>query len=486
MTPGITLLGLGPGDPHQLTREAWDHLSSIQEIYVRTRQHPTLPGFPDGLVVHSFDSIYESSAAFEDVYTEIVRTILELAAQPQGVTYAVPGSPFVAEATCPAIMRQAKAAGIPIRVIEGLSFIEPTCTALDIDPYPRLMAVDAMELAASHMPSFPPDVPALVAQVYSQRVAADVKLTLMAVYPDDHPVRLVHAAGTSQQVVEDVPLFEMDRSPHIGLLTSLYVPPLKSSTSFEAFQEIIAHLRAPDGCPWDREQDHQTLRKHLLEETFEAVEAMDADDPQAMCEELGDLLLQIVLHAQIGEEYGEFRMTDVLAGIHEKIVRRHPHVFCDVQVAGSLGVVQNWEKIKQAERAQENPDEAKGMLDGVPAALPALVQAQELQDRAARVGFDWPSIEPVWEKVMEELGEVRAATDLTSLEGELGDLLFALVNIIRWHKLDAEAVLRSANQKFRRRFAFIEKNARESRHELQSMTLEQMDELWEKAKLAGL
>jgi len=138
----------------------------------------------------------------------------------------------------------------------------------------------------------------------------------------------VHAAGTAAQLIEDLPLFEVDRSPHIGLLTSLYVPPLPLSTSFEAFQEVIAQLRAPDGCPWDREQDHQTLRKHLLEEAYEALEAMDAGVTQAaMCEELGDLLLQIVLHAQIGEEYGEFRMRDILTGIHDKIVRRHPHIF---------------------------------------------------------------------------------------------------------------------------------------------------------------
>ncbi len=228
------------------------------------------------------------------------------------------------------------------------------------------------------------------------------------------------------------------------------------------------------------------MRKHLLEEAYEALEAMDADDPAAMCEELGDLLLQIVLHAQIGEEYGEFRMRDILTGIHDKIVRRHPHIFSDVEVSGSKGVVQNWERIKQEERVAAGGDKVKGMLDGVPLALPGLVQAQELQDRAARVGFDWATIDPVWEKVMEELAEVREADDDASVAAELGDLLFVVVNLIRWYKQDAEAVLRYANQKFRRRFAHIEARASEMGKSLQDMTLADMDALWDEAKLAGL
>ena len=486
MTKGIILLGLGPGEPSHLTREAWEHLSAIPEVYLRTRQHPTVAGLPASLTIHSFDDLYDEAQSFEAVYAAIIDQVLTLAQRAEGITYAVPGSPYVAEATCPEIRRRALEMGIPIRVIEGLSFLEPTCTALEIDPFPRLMAVDALELAVSHVPPFPPDVPALIAQVYSQSVASDVKLTLMAVYPDEHPVRLVHAAGTAAQLIEDLPLFEVDRSPHIGLLTSLYVPPLPVSTSFEAFQEVIAQLRAPDGCPWDREQDHQTLRKHLLEEAYEALEAMDADDPAAMCEELGDLLLQIVLHAQIGEEYGEFRMRDILTGIHDKIVRRHPHIFSDVEVSGSKGVVQNWERIKQEERVAAGGDKVKGMLDGVPLALPGLVQAQELQDRAARVGFDWATIDPVWEKVMEELAEVREADDDASVAAELGDLLFVVVNLIRWYKQDAEAVLRYANQKFRRRFAHIEARAHEMGKSLQDMTLADMDALWDEAKLAGL
>jgi tetrapyrrole methylase family protein/MazG family protein len=309
MTAMITLIGLGPGDPTLLTRQAWQLLESLPEIYLRTRQHPTVPDFPASLQIHSFDDLYDEQPSFDDVYTHIIEQILELAKRPQGVVYAVPGHPYVAEATCPAIIRRARLEGIPVRVIEGISFIEPTLTALGVDPLPHLAIIDALELARDHVPPFPPDAPALIAQIHSKAVANEVKLTLMETYPDEHLVRLVHAAGTPQELVEDLPLHAIDQSQSIGLLTSLYLPPLEKGTSFEAFQEIIAHLRAPDGCPWDREQNHQTLRTNLLEETYETLAALDANDPAQMQEEFGDLLLQVTLHAQIANEYGEFNIT---------------------------------------------------------------------------------------------------------------------------------------------------------------------------------
>jgi tetrapyrrole methylase family protein/MazG family protein len=295
-------------------------------------------------------------------------------------------------------------------------------------------------------------------------------------------VRLVHAAGTPEQVVEDLALYEIDRSPHLGLLSTLYVPPLGPDTSLEAFQEIVAHLRAPDGCPWDREQTHASLRTNLLEETYEALEALDAEDPAGMVEEFGDLLLQIVLHAQIASEEGEFTMADILQGISRKLVRRHPHVFGDVKVDGVTGVLQNWEKLKAAERKANGLEHVKGVLDGVPNSLPALSQAQNIQDRAARVGFDWNTIQPVIDKIFEELDEVRSAPNDKERSKELGDLLFALVNFVRWYKVDAETALRTTNLRWRKRFAHLEQGARQQGRTLQEMTLEEMDVLWEEAK----
>lgn len=484
MANGIILLGLGPGDPDLLTVQAKNIISTSKDVYFRTDHHPVAGVYASITKIHSFDHLYEISDRFEDVYAAITAEVLRLGQSEAGVVYAVPGHPFVAESTCPEIFRQAKLLGIPVRVVEGISFIEPVCSALGLDPFPRLILADALEVGQKHHPDYPPDMPVLFTQIYSRQVAAELKMTLNAIYPDEHPVRLVHAAGTADLLVEDLHLYEIDRCTHIDITTALYIPPLMEGTSFEAFQEIIAHLRAPDGCPWDKEQTHASLRKHLLEETYETLAAMDAGDPRKMTEEFGDLLLQIVLNAQIGFESGDFRMTDILQGIYSKIIRRHPHVFGETAVDGVDHVLANWEKIKATERAT-NGEAKKSLLDGVPLVFPALSQAQEIQDRAARVGFDWKDEQGVIDKMHEELQEVREAVSGKAFEEEIGDLMFAVVNLARWRKVDAESALRAANQKFRKRFGFIESFAKDQNFEVSSLSFDQLDDLWNQAKKVG-
>jgi tetrapyrrole methylase family protein/MazG family protein len=264
----------------------------------------------------------------------------------------------------------------------------------------------------------------------------------------------------------------------------LYIPALGEGTSFESFVEIVAHLRAPDGCPWDKEQTHETLRKHLLEETYEAISAIDSGDFTDMREEFGDLLLQVVLQSQIANEEGQFNINQVVQGIHSKIVRRHPHVFGDLKVDGVDGVLANWEKLKEQERKDKKQD--KGLLDGVPVALPALSQAQEYQDRAARVGFDWPEVDGVLDKVKEEIEEIKKAESDFELASEIGDLFFVLVNLARWKSVDAESALRGTNMKFKKRFAYVEQEAKKQERELSSLSLEEMDSLWNEAKKNGV
>lgn len=480
--PGITILGLGPGNPNQLTREAWEVLVSTSDIYLRTARHPTVAELPPTLTRHSFDEVYDATSEFGEVYETIAEKVLALGARPEGVLYAVPGHPAVGEATVSLVRARAAERGLSVRVIAGLSFIEPTLTALHVDALPGLQVADALDLAARHHPGFHPDAPALVAQLYSAAVAGDVKLTLMNQYPDEHEVVLVHAVGTAEEQVERLPLFEVDRSPHIAHLTALLVPPLPESSSFEALQEVIAHLRAPEGCPWDREQTHQTLRNTLLEEAYEVLAALDADDPDAMREEFGDLLLQVVMHAQMAGEYGEFTMAEVIATLRAKLIRRHPHVFGDTKVSGTTQVLENWEKLKAAERAASGKKKAdKGLLGSVPQGLPALMQADTYQHRAARVNFDWPDISGVKAKVLEEIAEIENAAE-AELEEEMGDLLFAVVNWARWLKVDAESALRQANQKFFKRFALMETMAKGRGQALNELTLEAWDGLWEEAK----
>lgn len=480
--PGIILLGLGPGNPDTLTRKAWEVLSSAQEVYFRTLQHPVVSHLPANLKRFSFDYLYEQSESFEQVYETIITQILELGSRPIGVIYAVPGHPFIAESTAPEIARRARSRGLPVQIIDGVSFLEPAFSALGMDPFPQCTFLDAFEIAALHHPAFPPDVPALIAQVHSQDIAANVKLVLMEVYPDDHHIHLIHAAGTGQQRIEIVPLYELDRSLSIGLLTSVYVPPLPPHSSYQALLEIIARLRAPGGCPWDQKQTISSLRQHLLEEAYEVLAAADQDDRAKLCEELGDLMLVITMMVQIAGEEGDFSIADVLQGINSKLIRRHPHVFEGLELAGVDGVLKNWERLKAQERKENGEDQVAGLLDGVPLALPALTQSKEYQERVTRVGFDWEDISGVYDKIAEEITEVRAAVTPDAQLHEIGDLIFAIVRLASWVNVDAETALRSANQRFKRRFAFLEECARTAQKSLADYSPQELDQLWTVAK----
>jgi tetrapyrrole methylase family protein/MazG family protein len=479
----IIILGLGPGDPDLMTVYASRLIGELQEIYVRTMDHPTIESFPENMQIHSFDHFYDEEENYEEVYLRICSEIISQASEKPGLVYAVPGDPFTAEATPALIVDQARIAGLKVKIVPGVSFLEPIFGGLRTDPLPQLSISDALELREKHHPPFPPDKPAIIVQIFSREVASDVKLVLMNNYPDNHPVILIHDAGNQTEKIEPVSLFQIDRSRFIGNRTALYLPPLEQGTSLEAFQDIIARLRAPDGCPWDREQDHQSLRPNLLEECFEVLEAIDKNDPIAMREEFGDLLLQIVLHAQIATEFGEFNMSEVIQGIYEKIIKRHPHVFEDLDLEDKEPetVIRNWEKIKAGER-EMNGEGNKSILDGVPGSLPALTQAETYQKRAARIGFDWDELGDVLKKLPEEIEEVSRANNPNEVFSELGDILFTLVNIARWMGVDAESALREANQRFRSRFALVEKEARANQRELSSMSLDELEELWENSK----
>jgi len=474
----ITILGLGPGNPAFLTLEAWQVLEEADEVYLRTKRHPTVASLPSHLSLHSFDHLYEEKADFAGVYEEIAARVLALGERAQGVIYAVPGHPLVGEASVQRILALARERGLEVRIVEGLSFVEPVLTCLGLDAIEGLQLADATEMAALYHPPVNPDRPTLVGQLYGRHLASSVKLTCMNLFPADHQVVLVRGAGTAAEKVTTLSLYELDRNNEVDHLTTLYLPPLPRTSSLESFQDTIAHLRAPDGCPWDREQTHQSLRAALLEETYEVLTALDADDVDALCEELGDLLLLILLHAQIAVEEGDFSLAQVIEKINAKIKRRHPHVFGNVVVSGTAEVSYNWEEIKREEKGEGEGS----MLGDVPLTLPALAQAQSYQRRVARVGFDWPKGEGVVAKVAEEIEELRRTSDAAEREEELGDLLFSLVNLARWLKVDAESALRAANARFAHRFAAMEDLCRQRGQHLAGLSLAEQDALWEKVK----
>jgi tetrapyrrole methylase family protein/MazG family protein len=355
------------------------------------------------------------------------------------------------------------------------SLVTSTFETLRITPPSRLILLEARTLASAHVPPYPPDMPVLFTGIDSSELALQLKTVLLTTYPKEHLVQWVSEGKTKEERVDEI--------SGTGVFASacLYVPALGEGTSFEAFAEIVAHLRAPDGCPWDKEQTHESLRKHLLEESYEAISAIDSGNFADMCEEFGDMLLQVVLQSQIANDEGQFNVNQVVHGIHSKIVRRHPHVFGELKLDGVDGVLANWEKLKETERKDKGQKE-KGLLDGVPLALPALSQAQEYQDRAARVGFDWPEIDGVLDKVKEEIEEIKKAESDCELASEIGDLFFVLVNLARWKSVDAESALRGTNMKFKKRFGYVEQGAKKQGRNLSDLTLEEMDVFWNEAK----
>ena len=474
---GITIVGLGPGNGRFLTRIAWDVLSQAEVVYLRTERHPAVADLPASVMRRSFDHIYDTADSFESVYETIVAQLLELALR-EPVIYAVPGHPFVGESTVTRLVAQAEAAGIPVEVVAGLSFVEPCLTAVHQDGMDGVQIFDAIEVAQYHYPPVNPDFPLLLGQVYSRMLASELKLVLTAVYPDEHPVTLIHQAGDDDQSIEQVPLYAIDRSDQVSHLTSLFVPPLPTPSTLNALAETVAILRSPDGCPWDQEQTPQSLRSGFLEEASEVLVALDEDDMGGLREELGDVLYHLVMQTQMASEAEEFRLAEVIAGIDAKLKYRHPHVWGDWQVSDSAEVVANWELLK----AQEKTDRSESLVDNIPQALPALAYSQKLQGRVRKVGFDWPSIDGVYEKLQEEVVELQTAVSPEHQAEELGDLLFVTVNLAKWLDIDAESALREANAKFSRRFRTLEKLAQSRQLRLAEMDLDSLEALWQEVK----
>jgi len=547
----ITILGLGPGDAALLTRQAWRLLQQSRVLYLRTAVHPTVVELPAHLELRPFDALYESAGAFGEVYDRIATELVERAGAGEQIVYAVPGHPLVAEATTRRLLALARERGVATRIVAGLSFVEPVCATLALDPLEHgLQLLDALDLTPdvrtferSNVQTFNADSdgawseiqgigpytplllpfplaatrPALICQVYNRRVASDAKLSLMERYPADHPVTLVRAAGVAgQEHVWTVPLHELDHQDALDHLTCAYLPPLAPLADLrspEGAAYVVARLLGPGGCPWDREQTHQSIRKDLLEETYEALEALDAGDMDALAEELGDVLLHVLMHGEMARQAGDFDLGDVYRHIAAKLIRRHPHVFGGAwdlglgagsasqapspkpQVSGVDDVLVNWDAIKRAERAA-NGQAPRGLLDGIPAGLPALIAAQETIRKAVKAGFDSDDQQWPWDKLREEIDEIRAAANDEAhadasartgrLEEEFGDLLLAAAKLGYWLHVDAESALRAAIAKFRRRFAQIERELQMQGRDLAALTTAEKEALWRRVKDEGL
>ncbi|MCM3043079.1 nucleoside triphosphate pyrophosphohydrolase [Paenibacillus motobuensis] len=488
----ITVMGLGSGNPEHLTLGSLRKLKEAQERYVRTKEHPVVSWLEEtGVRFTSFDAVYEAKEDFPSVYAEIVERLIERANQlseEQEIIYAVPGHPMVAEATVKLLRERCPAEQIALNIIGGESFLDVAFVRLGFDPIEGFQLLDASDISAG---TFNPRLHTLIGQVYDEFTASDVKLSLMDIYPDDYEITVGHALGVegSEQIVT-VPLYELDRVSGFGNLSLVYVPANMDDAlrirTLDRLHEIVSILRSPGGCPWDREQTHQSIRKNLIEETYEVLETIDEDDPDHMREELGDLLLQIMLHSQMEEEVGTFSVFDVIQELNEKLVYRHPHVFGELSAEDAEAALRNWDAMKAEEKRRKGIEpERLSALSGVPHDLPALMKAYKLQKKAAKVGFDWEHIDAVWAKLEEEIFELREAVkmkDLSEQTLELGDVLFSVVNAARFIGVDPEEALSQTVSKFVRRFSYVEERLHEAGKTPSTSSLVEMDNLWEEAK----
>lgn len=488
----MVVVGLGYGAPEALSLGAWEALQEAEMLLFRTIHHPTANWLNQkGISGQSFDEVYESEPDFESVYQKIVERLSELVLAGETPVYAVPGNPWVAEETVRLLLAKGQELGFEVEVISSLGGLEAIYDRLHLDPTDGLGIIDALNLPAQL-----PRQSLLITQIYSRQVASEVKLWLMEDLAGETPVQVIRAAGIpKEERIEEIPLYELDRLEWIDHLTSLFIHlDTEKFTDSDAdcgfpldrLVEVMTDLRAPEGCPWDREQTHESLKPYMLEESYEVWEAIDEGNPEKICDELGDLLLQVVFHAQIASEHGEFDMNDVVSAITSKLVRRHPHVFGEVEVTGVGDVLTNWEAIKKREKLT---GERSSVLDGVPKHLAGLAKAQKLQSKAAKVGFSWPGVPEVMAKVEEELAELKEALDVPAgderrqrVEEELGDLLFALANLARYTDTHAEVALDSSISKFQRRFRWIEDQLVKQGQQMKDMPLAELLDWWHKAK----
>jgi len=478
----LTIVGMGPGSKEFLTLEAYQHLTKKGTVYLRTLKHPVVSYLvSEGATFETYDGFYELYETFDEVYEHIATDVVAKL-KDQAIIYGVPGNPFVAERTVELLSQASEREGFEIDYVYGASFIDAMITVLKKDPVYGLRIHDGLK-----MNEFTPSVREdhILIQVYDQRVASDIKIDLGKYYPDDYMVTVVRGAGIPEEErIEEMPLYEIDRLDWLDYLTSLYIPAWKDKTvyTFSDLLGIMETLRSPEGCPWDREQTHESIMACFVEETYEALDAIKRYDIDEMIEELGDVLLQIVFHAQIGAEDGYFDINDIIQSISEKMVLRHPHVFSDLSVNNSEDVLTNWNKIKQVEKNHQTQSQ---VMDALPILMPTLIKSEKLQKIAAKVGFDWPTIDGAVEKLKEEMDEVCVeleAFEDEKLKEELGDLIFSIVNICRMKKISPELALEMTNKKFIQRFKFIENTLKNEQKEFEEMSLEELDSIWEKAK----
>ncbi len=469
----ITVLGLGPDNIEFLTVKANELLQASNRVIFRTDKCAAADYLSSKNVKYeSCDFIYELAQNFNELEQNIAKHIISLA-KDEDIVYAVPGSGVYDDGSVDLLCSEYD----NVEVIPGIDIGEfmiaksmPEGISTGVCSIPASMLNDAVINTR---------LPLLVTSLDDQYTLSEAKLILSEKYIDEHPVKII-----SENKVSDCMLYEIDRGYQVSHTSVLYVEPKNDDQKYDFYDllQIFKKLRSPGGCPWDREQTHQSLKRYLIEESAEVLDAIDNNDMDELTDELGDLLLQVVFHALIAEERGDFDIYSVISNLSKKLIVRHPHVFADVKVNNSDEVLDNWDQIKKKQRNNKSESE---IMRKYPRNLNALVRAQKVQERAAKVGFDWDSLEGVIDKVQEELEEVKIEykeNNLEKLQEELGDLLFSVVNVCRMYDMLSEFALNEATNKFISRFEAMESDIKKENLSFDELTIEDMDIFWENAK----
>lgn len=456
--------------PQTMTRAAWDAVLHTDTLYLQTSEHPSAkPVLDAGLIFTTMDDLYESAEDFDELNEAIAKRLISGG----DCVYAVMGDGCFAQ--LPAIEKAAEKHGFRVDVLPGVSYAKAA--------FPKLQ--DAQIYTARTLPKrVDPDMPLYIQELDNPIIAGEIKLTLSEIYPDEWPVTLATMQQDGHYSYRTFPLSEIDRKRTLFAGSVLYVKPAtfeeRTRYGYYDLVAVMQRLRAPGGCPWDREQTHESLKADLIEECYELNDAIDEQDDAHIVEELGDVLMDVVFHSVIADEQGRFNENDVADGIVKKMIYRHPHVFGSEKAESSADVLKRWDELKQKEKNQKTQKE---VLCAVPKRFPALMRSAKVQKRAGKVGFDWSNANEALPKVYEEMEELKAAMNGSgNLSEEAGDLLFAAVNVIRLLGLDPEQLLHDASDKFILRFGRMEELAKADGFELSELSLAEQDVYWEKAK----
>lgn len=478
----IKIVGLGPGSPEALTIGAVKALEESKNLYFRTEKHPTVDYLKQGLKhFKTCDNYYEEGNSFDEVYSNIAREMIEEYKKYGDLVYAVPGHPLVAERSVLNLINLCNENNIEYKILPAVSFVDAMMDSLQIDPIEGLKIIDAFDIKNQILDK---RIGTIITQVYNPLIASEVKLELLEYYNDETEIYYVRAAGIEgEESIRKIPIYELDMQEDIDYLTSVYIPKdINNKKDFYDLVNTIEILRSENGCAWDKEQTHESIKRCLLEEAYEVIEAIESDNIDGLIEELGDVLLQVVFHSVIGKEDGYFNISDVIEAITSKMIYRHPHVFGDKNVKTSSEVLQNWDELKREEKNYKTITEE---IEAIAKTLPALTRAHKVQKKVSKVGFDFEDINEAIDKIEEEIKEVLDVYKTNNREkiiNEIGDLLFSCVNLSRLLNIDEEEALNKSIKKFVKRFRFIEESILEQDRDFKDIKLNEMNTLWKDSK----